>query len=244
MKILRSMTHGIRDKFIYRRRVEKGVQTPDETLRSGGGSCRDFAVLMMEAARSLGIATRFVSGYIFVPESSNGNGGGATHAWIQAYLPGAGWIDFDPTNSIVGNRNLIRVGVAWTPDQVLPLWVPISGARRPSRVSTSQSQCRSCQNNSKSHPDQGLVSHGNARAARDLSRRRASGATGGRSEHHGFRKNRSRLRMMGLFQSSLWVHRTGFAVTTKSAGQKQHSGRLACRSQWPLRSHAPRSSWS
>ena len=122
MKILRSMTHGIRDKFIYKRRVEKGVQTPDETLRSGSGSCRDFAVLMMEAARSLGIATRFVSGYIFVPESSNGNGGGATHAWIQAYLPGAGWIDFDPTNSIVGNRNLIRVGVAWTPDQVLPLW--------------------------------------------------------------------------------------------------------------------------
>jgi len=121
MKILRSMTHGIRETLTYSRRIEKGVQTPDETLRSGRGSCRDFAVLMMEAARSLGIATRFVSGYIFIPESSTGNGGGATHAWIQAYLPGAGWIDFDPTNSIVGNRNLIRVGVAWTPDQVLPL---------------------------------------------------------------------------------------------------------------------------
>jgi len=121
MKILRSMTHGIRETLTYSRRIEKGVQTPDETLRSGRGSCRDFAVLMMEAARSLGIATRFVSGYIFIPESSTGNGGGATHAWIQAYLPGAGWIDFDPTNSIVGNRNLIRVGVAWTPDQVHPL---------------------------------------------------------------------------------------------------------------------------
>ena len=121
MKILRSMTFGIRDGFKYSRRIEKGVQTPDDTLRTRSGSCRDFAVLMMEAARSLGIATRFVSGYIFVPESSNGNGGGSTHAWIQAYLPGAGWIDFDPTNSIIGNRNLIRVGVAWTPDQVLPL---------------------------------------------------------------------------------------------------------------------------
>jgi transglutaminase-like putative cysteine protease len=121
MKILRAMTHGIRDQFTYNRRIEKGVQTPDETLRNRSGSCRDFAVLMMEAARSLGIATRFVSGYIFLPDSSSGNGGGATHAWIQAYLPGAGWIDFDPTNSIVGNRNLIRVGVAWTPDQVLPL---------------------------------------------------------------------------------------------------------------------------
>jgi transglutaminase-like putative cysteine protease len=121
MKILRGMTHGIRDQFVYSRRIEKGVQTPDETLRKRSGSCRDFAVLMMEAARCLGIATRFVSGYIFVPNGSDANGGGATHAWMQAYLPGAGWIDFDPTNRIVGNRNLIRVAVAWTPDQVMPL---------------------------------------------------------------------------------------------------------------------------
>jgi transglutaminase-like putative cysteine protease len=121
MKILRSMTRGIRDQFVYTRRIEKGVQPPEETLRIGRGSCRDFAVLMMEAARSLGIATRFVSGYIFVPNGSDGIGGGNTHAWMQAYLPGAGWIDFDPTNSIVGNHNLIRVGVAWTPDQVMPL---------------------------------------------------------------------------------------------------------------------------
>ncbi len=122
MKILRAMTKGIRERFIYTRRVEKGVQTPEETLRNRRGSCRDFAVLMMEAAKSLGIAARFVSGYIFVPNSSGLAGGGATHAWMQAYLPGAGWIDFDPTNSIIGNRNLIRVAVAWAPDQVLPLW--------------------------------------------------------------------------------------------------------------------------
>jgi transglutaminase-like putative cysteine protease len=121
MKILRSMTHGIRENFTYQRRVEKGVQTPDETLKKRGGSCRDFAVLMMEAARYLGIATRFVSGYIYMPNHQEGQGGGSTHAWLQAYLPGAGWVDFDPTNSIVGNRNLIRVGVAWSPDQVLPL---------------------------------------------------------------------------------------------------------------------------
>ena len=122
MKILRAMTCGIREEFLYVRRTEKGVQTPEETLRNGRGSCRDFAVLMMEAARSLGIAARFVSGYIFAPGSSGFAGGGATHAWVQAYLPGAGWIDFDPTNSIVGNRNLVRVAVAWVPDQVLPLW--------------------------------------------------------------------------------------------------------------------------
>jgi transglutaminase-like putative cysteine protease len=128
MKILRAMTSGIREQFTYARRNEKGVQTPDETLRSGRGSCRDFAVLMMEAARSLGIAARFVSGYIFVPNRSGLAGGGATHAWMQAYLPGAGWIDFDPTNSIIGNRNLIRVAVAWGPEQVPPLWGTYSGS--------------------------------------------------------------------------------------------------------------------
>ena len=127
MKILRAMTCGIREGFLYARRTEKGVQTPDETLRNGRGSCRDFAVLMMEAARSLGIAARFVSGYIFVPNGSDFAGGGATHAWMQAYLPGAGWIDFDPTNSIVGNRNLIRVAVAWAPEHVLPLWGTYEG---------------------------------------------------------------------------------------------------------------------
>ena len=127
MKILRAMTGSIREDFIYTRRVEKGVQAPEETLRIRRGSCRDFALLMMEAARSLGVAARFVSGYIFVPSSSGLAGGGATHAWMQAYLPGAGWVDFDPTNSIIGNRNLIRVAVAWTPEQVLPLWGTYSG---------------------------------------------------------------------------------------------------------------------
>jgi|SRR5579862_1085621 len=127
MKILRTMTRGIGEQFNYTRRVEKGVQTPEETLGHRTGSCRDFAVLMMEAIRSLGIAARFVSGYIFVPNRSGFVGGGATHAWIQAYLPGAGWIDFDPTNSIIGNRNLIRVAVAWDPYQVLPLWGTYEG---------------------------------------------------------------------------------------------------------------------
>ncbi len=127
MKILRAMTSGIRDQFTYTCRIEKGVQTPEVTLLEGKGSCRDFAVLMMEAARSLGIAARFVSGYIFTPNASGLAGGGATHAWMQAYLPGAGWIDFDPTNSIIGNRNLIRVAVAWSPEQVLPLWGTYAG---------------------------------------------------------------------------------------------------------------------
>ena len=128
MDLLSSMTRGIKEQFVYMRRSVKGVQGPDETLQSGRGSCRDFAVLMIEATRSLGLAARFVSGYIFAPgNKTTVTGGGATHAWTQTYLPGAGWIDYDPTNSIVGNRNLIRVAVAWSPDQVLPLWGTFEG---------------------------------------------------------------------------------------------------------------------
>jgi transglutaminase-like putative cysteine protease len=129
MTLLRSMTSGIKEEFRYLRRTEKGVQSPAETLRSRSGSCRDFAVLMMEAVRSLGLAARFVSGYIYVPARRDAEsvGGGATHGWMQAYLPGAGWVDFDPTNSIVGNRNLIRVAVAWDQRNALPLWGTFSG---------------------------------------------------------------------------------------------------------------------
>ena len=130
MEMLQAMTFGIKNDFTYRRRSEKGVQPPEVTLRLRSGSCRDFAWFMMEAVRSLGLAARFVSGYIFAPDEGQKTaiGGGATHAWMQAYLPGAGWVDFDPTNSIVGNRNLIRVAVAWDHGQALPLWGSFIGA--------------------------------------------------------------------------------------------------------------------
>jgi transglutaminase-like putative cysteine protease len=130
MALLRTMTQTIREKFTYSRRLERGVLTPDETLRRRSGSCRDFALLMIEAVRSLGLAARFVSGYIFVPEDNPSStvGGGATHAWAQVYLPGVGWIDFDPTNNIIGNRNLIRVAVAWEPKDALPLWGTFVGS--------------------------------------------------------------------------------------------------------------------
>jgi len=130
IELLQAMTFGIKNDFAYRRRTEKGVQPPEVTLRLRSGSCRDFAFFMMEAVRSLGLAARFVSGYIFTPDEGQKTavGGGATHAWMQAYLPGAGWVDFDPTNSIVGNRNLIRVAVAWDQAQALPLWGSFIGA--------------------------------------------------------------------------------------------------------------------
>ena len=100
--------------------------------RAAAARCRDFALLMMEAARRLGIATRFVSGYLYDPalddadaEAAGGESGvvgaGSTHAWLQAYLPGAGWLPFDPTNNLLGGNTLIRVGVARDPQQAPPI---------------------------------------------------------------------------------------------------------------------------
>jgi transglutaminase-like putative cysteine protease len=120
-KILTQMTHGIREAFAYRRRHEHGTQHPLDTLQTGSGTCRDYALLMIEALRQLGIAARFVSGYLSVPSDSGHLGGGSTHAWVQVYLPSAGWIEFDPTNGIVGSRDLIRVAVARDPRQAIPL---------------------------------------------------------------------------------------------------------------------------
>lgn len=121
--ILSAMTHGIRAAFTYRKRYAHGTQHPLDTLQTKSGTCRDYALLMIEALRRLGIAARFVSGYLFVHgDRAHGYvGGGSTHAWVQVYLPSAGWIEFDPTNGIVGNRDLIRVAVAREPRQAIPL---------------------------------------------------------------------------------------------------------------------------
>src|SRR6201990_2082571 len=129
--ILTAMTHGIRETFTYRRRHEQGTQHPLDTLQTGSGTCRDYALLMIEALRQLGIAARFVSGYLFVPSSGGGGhlGGCSTHAWVQVYLPSAGWIEFDPTNGIEGTRDLIRVAVARDPSQAIPLHGSYVGGR-------------------------------------------------------------------------------------------------------------------
>ena len=109
-----------------------GTQTPLETLDLGSGSCRDFALFMMEAVRSLGLAARFVSGYLYdetLLEAGAGViGGGTTHAWMQVFLPGAGWVEFDPTNALVGSRNLIRIAVARDASQAIPLSGSFVGA--------------------------------------------------------------------------------------------------------------------
>jgi transglutaminase-like putative cysteine protease len=121
--LLMTLTAAIKESFAYIRRSEPGVHEPGLTLRLGHGSCRDLALLMVEGVRALGFAARFVSGYLYLPTRDDPDirGGGATHAWCQIYLPGAGWVDFDPTNGVVGNRDLIRVAVARDPRQAMPL---------------------------------------------------------------------------------------------------------------------------
>lgn len=131
--LLASITKAIRHRFTYKARHTPGIQDPRTTIRQETGTCRDFALLMMEAVRSLGMAARFVTGYLHVaaradPGEADRQGGGNTHAWLQVYLPGAGWVDFDPTNGIVGSRGLIRVAVVRDPAMAIPLSGSWTGA--------------------------------------------------------------------------------------------------------------------
>ena len=131
LQLLDQLGGAVHETFDYSRREIYGVQSPAETIESGSGTCRDFAVLFMEAARILGFAARFVTGYLYDPnaDAADGDavsGGGATHAWADIFMPGAGWIEFDPTNRIVAGRRLIRVATTRTPAQA----VPVSGSFR------------------------------------------------------------------------------------------------------------------
>jgi transglutaminase-like putative cysteine protease len=121
LPLLERMTLAIKTSLTYQPRYSEGTQSPEETLRRGSGTCRDYSLLMMEAARSLGFAARFVSGYVHDPADDGGSASGSTHAWLQIYLPGAGWTEFDPTNGIIGNRGLIRVAVTSDPSQAVPV---------------------------------------------------------------------------------------------------------------------------
>jgi transglutaminase-like putative cysteine protease len=122
LPMLEAMTRAIRDEFTYEGRDEEGTNSPVATLQTGRGACRDFTLLMMEAVRALGLAARFVTGYLYDAGSNEGVvGGGATHAWCAVYVPGAGWVEYDPTNGLVAGENLIRVGATRTPEQAVPV---------------------------------------------------------------------------------------------------------------------------
>lgn len=121
--LLKDLSAGISEWIRYQSRDDEGTQSPIQTLDRGWGSCRDFAVLFVEAARSLGFGARIVSGYLYNPDHDMiGSGGaGTTHAWAEVYVPGAGWITFDPTNRSVGGFNLIPVAVVRDIRQAIPV---------------------------------------------------------------------------------------------------------------------------
>ncbi|PWR18496.1 transglutaminase family protein [Zavarzinia aquatilis] len=127
LALLSDINDGIHQGFAYQARDEEGTQTPVETLERGSGTCRDFALLFIEAARHLGLGARFVSGYLYDPALDAGaegaavQGAGATHAWAEVFLPGAGWVEYDPTNGLIGSEALIRVAVTRDPAQAIPI---------------------------------------------------------------------------------------------------------------------------
>jgi transglutaminase-like putative cysteine protease len=123
--LLLDMTRTIKQTIKHESRHEEGIQDPVQTLRLGTGSCRDVAVLMIAALRSRGVAARFVSGYVhLIDDDEEGEDdivGGNTHAWVQVYVPGAGWVDFDPAAGVTENHTLIRVATVQDPREAIPL---------------------------------------------------------------------------------------------------------------------------
>lgn len=124
-QLLVAMSQAIKADLRYEARDAEGTQSPDQTLARGAGTCRDYALLLIEACRRLGMAARFVSGYLYDPALDAAGdtltGAGATHAWAEVYLPGAGWIGFDPSNPGTAPTSLIRVAYASDPRQAIPL---------------------------------------------------------------------------------------------------------------------------
>jgi transglutaminase-like putative cysteine protease len=123
LAMLKDLSAGVFDQISYQSREDEGTQSPIQTLDRGWGSCRDFAVLFAEAVRTLGFGARIVSGYLYNPnhDTVGSSGAGSTHAWVEVYVTGAGWITFDPTNRSVGGFNLIPVAVARDIREVMPV---------------------------------------------------------------------------------------------------------------------------
>ena len=131
--LLSNMNAAIKNEFTYNVRTLEGTQSPVETLQYGSGTCRDFALLFMEAVRSLGFGARFITGYLYDPALDNAGGpmqgSGATHAWADVYLPGAGWVEYDPTNGLIAGQNLIRIAVTRDPSQAIPIAGTFDGTK-------------------------------------------------------------------------------------------------------------------
>jgi transglutaminase-like putative cysteine protease len=120
LALLADLNNGVGASISYQSRETEGTQTPVETLNRRWGSCRDLAVLFIEAARCLGFGARVVSGYLYNPLNT-ASGAGTTHAWADIYVPGSGWVAYDPTNGTIDSSDLIRVAVTRDISQAIPV---------------------------------------------------------------------------------------------------------------------------
>ena len=118
LELLQQLNLQIYRSFRYQRREQRGVLSPAETLENKGASCRDFATLFMEACRFLGLAARFVSGYMYSPEI---HGRMSMHGWAEIYLPGAGWIGFDPSWGLLADSNYFPAAVSRHSEHAPPI---------------------------------------------------------------------------------------------------------------------------
>ena len=120
---LTALNTAVRNALFYTRRDEPGIQTPAETLARAGGSCRDYAVLFMALCRTLGLAARFVSGYLHEPPAADIPNPlpPAMHAWAEVYLPGAGWRGLDPTRGIFCDDSFVPIAHSAVAESVNPV---------------------------------------------------------------------------------------------------------------------------
>ena len=124
-----AVSSAVREQIQYAERHEQGIQSPDETLARASGTCRDLAVLQMTVCRSLNIAARFVSGYLFDPSVENGQPAGSLHAWVEVFLPGAGWRGFDPTHAIMVDEHFVPVASGRRPENLNPVTGTFFGSK-------------------------------------------------------------------------------------------------------------------
>ena len=129
LQMARALMAAVQGSFTYLTRYDEGTLRPAQLLEAGSGTCRDYAFFMMEAARVLGFAARFATGYLYAPDLDGGetgqdasyDGTADTHAWAELFIPGIGWVDYDPTNNLTGTADLIKVASVRKPSQAIPL---------------------------------------------------------------------------------------------------------------------------
>ncbi|MGD1885605.1 MAG: transglutaminase N-terminal domain-containing protein [Cohaesibacteraceae bacterium] len=132
LQMARALMAAVQASFTYLTRYDEGTLRPVQLLEAGSGTCRDYAFFMMEAARVLGFAARFATGYLYAPDLDGGetgyDGTAATHAWAELFIPDIGWVDYDPTNNLTGSADLIKVASVRKPSQAIPLAGSFTGS--------------------------------------------------------------------------------------------------------------------